>query len=53
MGEILVGIFAILIGGLFALQGGSLMRLIFPLVGFFVGFLLALEWLVLLLAMAS
>lgn len=38
MGEILVGIFAILIGGLFALQGGSLMRLIFPLVGFFVGF---------------
>lgn len=38
MGEIIVGIFAILIGGLFAFQGGNLMRLLFPLVGFFAGF---------------
>lgn len=38
MGEIIVGIFAVLIGGLFALQGGNLMRLVFPLVGFFAGF---------------
>jgi hypothetical protein len=38
MGEIIVGIFAVLLGGLFAFQGGNLMRLIFPLVGFFVGF---------------
>lgn len=38
MGEILVGLLAILIGGLFAFQGGNLMRLLFPLVGFFAGF---------------
>lgn len=38
MGEILVGIFAVLVGGLFALQGGNLMRIIFPLVGFVAGF---------------
>jgi hypothetical protein len=38
MGEIIIGIFAILIGGLFAFQGGNLMRVIFPLVGFFAGF---------------
>lgn len=38
MGEIIVGILAVLIGGLFAFQGGNLMRVIFPLVGFFAGF---------------
>lgn len=38
MAEIFVGIFAVLIGGLFALQGGNLMRIIFPFVGFVVGF---------------
>lgn len=38
MGEILVGILAVLIGGLFALQGGNLMRILFPLLGFFAGF---------------
>lgn len=38
MGEIIVGILAVLIGGLFAFQGGNLMRIIFPLVGFFAGF---------------
>lgn len=38
MGEIIVGIFAVLIGGLFAFQGGNLMRIIFPFAGFFVGF---------------
>ena len=37
-GEILVGIFAILIGALFAFQGGNLLRIMFPFVGFFVGF---------------
>lgn len=38
MGEIIVGILAVLIGGLFAFQGGNLMRIIFPLAGFFAGF---------------
>lgn len=38
MGEIIVGIFAILIGGLFAFQGGNIMRIVFPIAGFFVGF---------------
>lgn len=38
MGEIIVGILAVLIGGLFAFQGGNLMRVIFPIVGFFAGF---------------
>lgn len=38
MGEIIIGIFAVLIGSLFAFQGGNLMRLIFPFVGFFAGF---------------
>ncbi len=38
MGEIIVGIFAILVGGVFAFQGGNIMRIIFPIVGFFVGF---------------
>ncbi len=38
MGEIIIGIFAVLIGGLFAFQGGNLMRVIFPIAGFFVGF---------------
>jgi hypothetical protein len=38
MGEIIIGIFAILIGGLFAFQGGNLMRILFPLAGFFAGF---------------
>jgi hypothetical protein len=38
MGEIIIGIFAILIGGLFAFQGGNLMRVLFPLAGFFTGF---------------
>lgn len=38
MGEIIVGIFAIMIGALFAFQGGNLMRIMFPLVGFFAGF---------------
>lgn len=38
LGEILVGIFAILVGGLFAFQGGNMLRILFPFVGFFVGF---------------
>lgn len=38
MGEIIVGIFAVLVGGLLAFQGGNLMRLIFPIAGFFAGF---------------
>ncbi len=38
MGEILIGIMAVFIGGLFALQGGNLMRILFPLFGFFAGF---------------
>lgn len=38
MGEIIVGIFAVLIGGLFALQGGNLLRIMMPLFGFFAGF---------------
>ena len=38
MGEIIVGIFAVLVGALFAVQGGNLMRIIFPLVGFVAGF---------------
>ncbi len=38
MGEIIVGILAVLIGGLFAFQGGNLMRVIIPFVGFFAGF---------------
>ncbi len=38
MGEIIVGLLAVLIGGLFAFQGGNLMRLVFPLAGFFAGF---------------
>lgn len=38
MGEIIVGIIAIVIGGLFAFQGGNLMRVLFPFVGFFAGF---------------
>ena len=37
MGEILLGIFAVLVGGLFALQGGNLMRILFPFLGFFAG----------------
>lgn len=38
MGEILIGILAVLTGGLFALQGGNLMRIMFPLIGFVAGF---------------
>ena len=38
MGEILIGILAVLIGALFALQGGNFMRIIFPIVGFVAGF---------------
>lgn len=38
MAEILVGVIALLIGGIFAFQGGSLMRIMFPLIGFFSGF---------------
>lgn len=38
MGEIIVGILAILVGGLFAFQGGNIMRIVFPIAGFFVGF---------------
>jgi hypothetical protein len=38
MGEILVGILAVLVGALFALQGGNLMRILFPLIGFVAGF---------------
>lgn len=38
MGEIIVGILAVIIGGVFAFQGGNIMRLIFPIAGFFVGF---------------
>jgi hypothetical protein len=38
LGEILIGVFAILVGGLFAFQGGNMLRLLFPLVGFFAGF---------------
>lgn len=38
MGEIIVGILAVLIGGLFAFQGGNLMRIMFPFIGFFAGF---------------
>jgi hypothetical protein len=38
VGEILVGIFAILVGGMFAFQGGNLIRILFPIVGFFAGF---------------
>jgi hypothetical protein len=38
MGEIIVGIFAIMIGAFFAVQGGNIMRILFPLVGFFTGF---------------
>ncbi|TAH33484.1 TMEM198/TM7SF3 family protein [Candidatus Saccharibacteria bacterium] len=38
MGEIIVGILAVLIGAFFAFQGGNLMRLVFPFVGFFAGF---------------
>lgn len=38
MGEILLGILAVLTGALFALQGGNLMRIMFPLIGFIAGF---------------
>ncbi len=38
MGEILVGVLAVLVGGLFAFQGGNLMRILFPLFGFVAGF---------------
>lgn len=38
MGEIIVGLLAVAIGGLFAFQGGNVMRLVFPLAGFFAGF---------------
>ena len=38
MGEIIVGILGVLIGGLFAFQGGNLMRIMFPFIGFFAGF---------------
>jgi len=38
MGEILIGVVAVLIGALFALQGGNFMRIIFPIVGFVAGF---------------
>lgn len=36
--EVLLGIFIILIGGIFALQGGIIMRIAFPFVGFVTGF---------------
>ncbi len=37
-GEIIVGIFAVLIGALFCFQGNILMRIFFPFIGFFTGF---------------
>jgi len=38
MGEIFLGILAVLVGALFAFQGGNLMRIVFPIFGFFAGF---------------
>lgn len=38
MGEILVGLFAVLVGAVFCFSGNVLMRLLFPLMGFFAGF---------------
>lgn len=38
MGEILVGIFAVLVGALFCFSGMNVMRVLFPIMGFFLGF---------------
>lgn len=38
MGEIIIGMFAILVGALFCFSGNALMRILFPFMGFFAGF---------------
>lgn len=38
MGEIIIGMFAVLVGALFCFSGNALMRILFPFMGFFAGF---------------
>ncbi|MBP7807609.1 DUF4203 domain-containing protein [Candidatus Saccharibacteria bacterium] len=38
MGELVVGLFAILVGALFCFSGNIMMRILFPFMGFFAGF---------------